>query len=87
MNDRIIESRNLPAWTAAAFAVAVIALALSFTALYRFKQLTALTHTEVVMLAQRVDSLQRQLAASPAAAPATALAPVVAGEAGATKKE
>ena len=60
----IIEPENLGLWAAAAFILALVALVVSFSNLYRSNQMLALTQMEIVMLNNKIGG-----AGVPAATP------------------
>lgn len=58
--NRIIESENLPSWTAAGFVLALIALAIALASVYRTNVAFVGTQAEVVHLSNRLNALEKK---------------------------
>ncbi len=56
----IIEAKNIPMWTAAGFIVALLALIISLTNLYRGSVATVINQAEILVLSQKIDLLNKQ---------------------------
>jgi Tfp pilus assembly protein PilN len=75
MHDQnIIEPKNLPMWAAAGFIVALLALTIAVTGLYRSSASNVINQAQVLLLSQKIEVLNKQLGITPAAAP-TAVKP------------
>jgi hypothetical protein len=60
MDDKpLIEPEKMPLFTAVAFTVALLALVVSFTAIYRTSVVAGGTQLEVLALSKRIDSLSK----------------------------
>lgn len=53
----IIEPENLPLWTAVTFIIALLALVIGLTNLYRTSTSTVLTQVQILKLHQELDAL------------------------------
>lgn len=53
----IIEPENLPLWTAVTFIIALLALVIGLTNLYRTSTSTMLTQVQILKLHQELDAL------------------------------
>ena len=59
-NQNIIEPKNLPMWTAASVIVALLALAMAVTDLYRSSAAAVITQAQVLVLSQKMEALSAQ---------------------------
>lgn len=53
----IIEPENLPLWTAVTFIIALLALVIGLTNLYRTSTSTVITQVQILKLHQELDAL------------------------------
>ena len=60
-NQNIIEPKNLPMWTAAGFIVALLAMGMSMTVLYRSTAAAMINQAHVLLLNQKIDALAKQV--------------------------
>lgn len=76
MTDKpLITPQNVPLWTAAGFIVALVALVVAFTGIYRTNMVLLTTQTQVMMLSKQIAMAKStapttQMGAPAAAAPA-----------------
>ncbi len=76
MNNPIIDTENLPLWTASAVIIALLALVVAFAGIYRTHIVIVGTQSEVLSLNKKIESLSaRGVAQAPAAAPAVPAKP------------
>jgi Tfp pilus assembly protein PilN len=61
-NQNIIEPKNLPLWTAAGFIVALVALIIAITGLYRSSAATIINQAHILLLNQKIEDLTQKLA-------------------------
>ena len=75
MHDQnIIEPKNLPMWTAAGFIVALLALTMAITGLYRSSAANVINQAQVLLLSQKIEALNKQVGITPPTSP-TAVKP------------
>ena len=60
-NQNIIEPQNLPMWTAAGFIVALLALTIAVTGLYKSSAASVIHQAQVLLLSQKIEALNKQL--------------------------
>jgi Tfp pilus assembly protein PilN len=60
-NQNIIDPKNLPLWTAAGFIVALVALIIALTGLYRSSTATVINQAHILLLNQKIDVLTQKL--------------------------
>jgi hypothetical protein len=60
-NQNIIEPKNLPMWTAAGFIVALLAMGMSMTVLYRSTAAAMINQAHVLLLNQKIEALAKQV--------------------------
>ena len=60
-NQNIIEPKNLPMWTAAGFIVALLAMGMSMTVLYRSTAAAMINQAHVLLLNQKIEALTQQV--------------------------
>jgi len=64
-DQNIIESKNLPLWTAASFIVALLALTIAITGIYRNSASAVLSQAQVLLLNQKIEVLNKRLEKTP----------------------
>ena len=74
-DQNIIESKNLPLWTAASFIVALLALTIAITGIYRNSASAVLSQAQVLLLNQKIEVLNKRLEKTPANSTANASKP------------
>ncbi len=74
-NQKIIEPKNLPMWTAASVIIALLALAMAVTDLYRSGAAAVITQAQVLVLSQKMEVLSAQVAQPPGASKSSAAKP------------
>ncbi len=76
MNEtNLIDPKNLPMWTVAAFVLALVALVLGFAGIYRTNVVIVATQSQALALNKKIEDLSKRVppaAAAPVAAPAAA---------------
>lgn len=70
----LIEPERLGLWVAATFVLALLALVVGFIAMQRTTHSFGITQTEFILLSEKVNEMERKVAAAPAPA-VTASAP------------
>ena len=60
-NQNIIEPKNLPLWTAAGFIIALLAMGMSMTVLYRSTAAAMINQAHVLLLNQKIEALTQQV--------------------------
>jgi hypothetical protein len=76
MHDQnIIEPKNLPLWTAAGFIVALLALTIAITGIYRNSAAAVLSQAQVLLLNQKIEVLNKRLEKTPTNSTASASKP------------
>lgn len=60
-NQNIIEPKNLPLWTAASFIIAILAMGMSMTVLYRSTASAVINQAHVLLLNQKIEALTNQI--------------------------
>ena len=64
-DQNIIEPKNLPIWTAAGFIVALLALTIAITGIYRNSAAVVLSQAQVLLLNQKIEVLNKRLEKTP----------------------
>ncbi len=59
-NQNIIEPHNLPLWTASGFIIALLALTIAVTGIYRNSAAAIVTQAQVLLLNQKIEQLSNQ---------------------------
>jgi hypothetical protein len=59
-DQNIIEPKNIPMWTATGLIVALLALTLAVTNLYRSSAAAVINQAQVLLLSQKIDALTKQ---------------------------
>jgi len=67
-DQNIIEPKNLAMWTAAGFIVALLALTMAVTGLYRSSAANVINQAQVLLLNQKIEALNKPVEKKPAAA-------------------
>jgi hypothetical protein len=73
--QNIIEPKNLPLWTAAGFIVALLALTIAITGIYRNSAAAVVSQAQVLLLNQKIEVLNKRLEKTPANSTANASKP------------
>lgn len=74
MNTPIIDSQNVPLWTASAVILSLLALVVAFAGIYRTHIVIVGTQSEVLSLNKKIENLSARRGA-PAPAPAAPAKP------------
>jgi Tfp pilus assembly protein PilN len=74
-DQNIIEPKNLPIWTAAGFIVALLALTIAITGIYRNSAAIVLSQAQVLLLNQKIEVLNKRLEKTPGNSTANASKP------------